>query len=154
MENSNGIFIDGKMKSEQKCEKLMEEYLMLDKNQVVPLHLTLHLLCCKKCRSEVHYLSLAEKIAAKELKADAGLKSPAIKEEASKPPISMTKWIVGGALMMIFLMFFGVTSKNATPELQVLFYIFFAAAVCAYCAVFIATNLDFFIKKIDRLNIA
>ncbi len=148
MENSNGIFIDGKMKSEQKCEKLMEEYLMLDKNQVVPMHLTLHLLCCKKCRSEVHYLSLAEKIAAKELKADA------VNEEAPKNPISMTKWIIGGALMMIFLMFFGVTSKNATPELQVLFYIFFAAAVCAYCAVFIATNLDFFIKKIDRLNIA
>ena len=154
MENSKEIFMTKNIQIESKCEKMMDEYLMLDKNQVVPLKLTLHLLSCQKCRSEVHYFSLAEKIAAKELKSDADLKAPAIKEEASKNPISMTKWIVGGIIMMIFLMFFGVESKNATQELQVLFYIFFAVAVCAYCSVFIATNLDFFIKKIDKCKLA
>ena len=152
MENSKEIGTTKNIKIERKCEKNMETYLLLDKNEVVPLSVTLHLLLCKSCRTEVHYLSLAERTAAKTLKEKLPECNATKKMEAPKNPISMTKWIVGGATLTIFLLFFGVTAKSATPELQLLFYIFFAAAICAYCAVFIATNLDFFIKKIDTLS--
>ena len=43
----------------------MEEFLKLDKNERIPLSLTLKLLCCKKCRNEVRLLTKAEKLASK-----------------------------------------------------------------------------------------
>lgn len=131
------------------CEKIMNSYLLLDKNEVIPPKISLHLLTCQKCRTEVHYLSLAEKIAAKPLKTKL-----LPEKQIKRKPISMTKWVLCGSIMMIFLMIFGITSKNADSELQVTFYIFFALAICVYCAVFIASNLDYFIKKIDTLHIA
>jgi len=150
--NMNNI----KIKKNELCEKMMDKYLSLDKNEVVPLRLTLHLLKCQKCRTEVHYLSLAEKIAAKPLKerfTAQGLKST-VKNviPQMKNPITMTKWVIGGIIMTLFLLIFGIASKNCAPELQLLFYIFFAFVVSSYCAVFIAKNLDYFIKKFNTMN--
>ena len=51
-----------------KCNKIIERYLMLDKHQMIPFDITLHLLFCKKCRLEVVKLVAAEKTAAATLK--------------------------------------------------------------------------------------
>ena len=45
----------------KQCEKVMNNFLELDKNQKIPLHITAHLLFCKECRSKVRVLTLAEK---------------------------------------------------------------------------------------------
>lgn len=145
-----------KSKNIKICEKMMDSYLALDKNEVVPFKLSLHLLSCQKCRTEVHYLAKAEKIVSKQLKEQSTI--PEVANPLSdilkdiKNPISMAKWIWGGIIMIIFLMIFGIACKNCAEELQVVFYIFFAMSICAYCAVFIASNLDYFIKKINMFD--
>ena len=44
------------------CEERMNEFLMLDKNERIPLRVTLHLLKCAKCRSEVRLMTMAERV--------------------------------------------------------------------------------------------
>ena len=51
----------------EKCNKIMDKFLELDKNQKLPFSVTWHLLCCKKCRSQVRLCSIAEKTVAKPL---------------------------------------------------------------------------------------
>lgn len=130
-----------------RCEKAMERYLSLDKNEVLPPSLTIHLLRCKKCRTEVHYLSLAEKVAAKGLKVP--LKIPGAE---SRKQVSLAKWVVCGAAMIFLLIAFGISGRAFNQKLQVAFYICFALSVCLYCSVFISTNLDYFVKKIEKMG--
>lgn len=125
----------------KKCENIMEEFMMLDKNERLPLKLTLHLLACKECRTQVRYLSLAEKYAAEHLKASV---------EFRIKPVSMSKWIVCGILMIAFMLMFGtISDKINNQSLTTTFYIVFGLIVTAYCAVFMGQNLDFFVKKIN-----
>ena len=44
----------------KKCEFYMDEFLKLDKNDRLPLSLTIHLLLCKECRTIVRNLTLAD----------------------------------------------------------------------------------------------
>lgn len=147
------------------CEHLMDDYLALDKNGRIPPHLTRHLLLCKQCRSQVRLLSRAEKIAAQPLAAhtplsDSGILrvmraiDPAWSEEKAQP-FSPRNWIFGGILMIVFMLafrLFRVTTENDTLSLA--FYLIFAVAVIAYCAIFVGTNLDFLVKKRDSLQTA
>ena len=50
-----------------KCEKAFDRYLSLDKNQAVPLRVSLHLLCCPVCRTAVRTLTRAERALARPL---------------------------------------------------------------------------------------
>lgn len=123
------------------CEKMMDKFLMLDKHERIPIDVTLHLLRCKKCRSQVRYLTKAEKIA-----------SSTLKTSASRiKPVSMKKWIVCGILMMILMMSYTFSAAKFVNETaNAFFYILFGFVVTAYCAIFIAANLDFFVKKIEK----
>ncbi len=128
------------MKTE-KCEKIMNDFMMLDKNERLPLGLTLHLLTCKTCRTQVRYLTLAEKYTGESLR-------PSV--EFKIKPVSMTKWIVCGIVMIVFMLVFGAFSgKINNPNLIMAFYLVFGLIVTAYCAVFMGQNLDFFVKKIS-----
>lgn len=131
---------DSKSKS-IRCEKMMDKFLMLDKHERIPIDVTLHLLRCKKCRSQVRYLTKAEKIA-----------SSTLKTSASRiKPVSMKKWIVCGILMMILMMSYTFSAAKFVNETaNAFFYILFGFVVTAYCAIFIAANLDFFVKKIEK----
>ncbi len=46
----------------EKCGNSMEQYLSLDKNERVPLKISMHLLSCKKCRAQIKMLKTAEKV--------------------------------------------------------------------------------------------
>ena len=43
------------------CEEIMNSYLLLDKDEKVPLKIFLHLFFCRKCRHQIKMLSYAEK---------------------------------------------------------------------------------------------
>ncbi len=136
---NNAVFSS---KNQSLCEHVMNEFLLLDKGEALPLKLSLHIIGCKKCRTEVRYLSLAEKVAAKKLKA----------APENIKPVTMTQWVVCGILMTLMLLFFGVFSQNRSPALQIGFYLVFAVVLCSYCALFVAKNLDYFLKKFDSTS--
>lgn len=147
------------------CDLMMDRFLMLDKHERIPLRVTLHLLGCKKCRSQVRYLAKAEKIAAEPLKISVPLtnsKIDAILKEANPAwpaknlkikPVSMKKWIFYGILMILLMTTYQLSAaKLGSETVNTFFYIIFGIVVTAYCAIFIAVNLDFFVKKISSTN--
>jgi hypothetical protein len=151
--------------SKEKCEEVMNTYLSLDKDERVPFTVTAHLLACKKCRTQVRMLTLAERIVAAPLKIQVPLNDMAITaimqkinpawdpETCSTNPVSLRKWVAGGAAMILFMLVFGfLTTSTCNESLLFAFYLVFAGVVTAYCALFIASNLDFFIKKMQTLN--
>jgi hypothetical protein len=150
--------------NKDRCEEVMERYLALDKDERIPFSITMHLLSCKKCRSQVRLMTIAEKTAAEPLKISVPLDDSTITEVIKvindkyqiKPvenPISIHNWILGGILMILLMTVFGVfTNNNTSRELVISFYLLFGAIITAYCAIFIASNMDFFIKKIHTLK--
>lgn len=148
-----------------KCDKMMDKFLMLDKQERIPLDVTFHLLKCKKCRTQVRYLSKAEKYASEPLKVSVPITDSKISAilKAANPrwstenfkikPVSMAKWIVCGILMLLFMTTYTFTAaKLGNEEANTFFYITFGIVITAYCAIFIASNLDFFIKKISSFT--
>ena len=45
-----------------KCKKYFDKYLSLDKNELVPFRVSLHLLFCAKCRTAVRSINAAERL--------------------------------------------------------------------------------------------
>jgi len=72
-------------------------------------------------------------------------------EEYQMQPISMKRWLVSGFVLIAGIFLFGVFSASATQsDLQVPIYLCFSLFICGYCAFFVGSNLDFFIKQIDK----
>lgn len=141
------------------CNEIMEQYLSLDKGERIPLELTLHLLSCKRCRSQVRLLRQAEKATVPNSCNQTALDDAAIlavmkkittKSDSQKNPISLSKWIIGGILMALLFVVFSVLAKPGSNHfLTVYTYIELAALITAYCALFVRSNMDFFVKKIN-----
>lgn len=141
------------------CNIIMEEYLALDKGERVPLGVTIHLLACKKCRAQVRLLRSAERSSVPDPCKQTALDDAAIlavmnkissKKNGEKNPISLSKWIVGGVAMVALFITFSVFERpGASRALTVYTYIELAALITAYCALFIRSNMDFFVKKIN-----
>lgn len=148
----------------ENCNATMSRFLELDKNQSLPLKVTLHLLVCRKCRTTVRLMTMAEKTCKDPLvlPADDSIQAitmlmqkidPDYQPETPVAPISMRRWIVCGIAMIFGMLFFVLSSKSIdNMALNVTFYCFFACAICAYCAIFVGSNMDFFVKKIETLN--
>lgn len=147
-----------------KCKITMDNFLELDKHQALPLKLTLHLLVCKKCRTKVRLMTLAERSCSRPLSVPATDSEqtitllmqkidPNYKPDTPVNHISMRRWIFSGLAMIAGMLFFMVYSKSLNNStLDIAFYCFFACAICAYCAIFVGSNMDFFVKKIETLN--
>lgn len=143
------------------CNDVMEEYLRLDKGERIPLGLTLHLLVCKNCRKQVRLLKQAEKSAIPNPCSQTALDDAAIlavmnkimtKSGSQKNPISLSKWIIGGILMILLFIVFSVFAKPGSNRFLTLStYIELAAIVTVYCVLFIRSNMDFFVKKINSI---
>lgn len=130
------------------CEKNMDVFLSLDKNERIPLGVTLHLLKCKKCRSQVHYLTLAERYASEPIRTN-GIKE--MLENLPVKPVSMTKWIFWGVVMILLMVNFVLfLNKIDQKTFAIIFNIIFGILVTAYCTLFVGTNIDFFVKKIGK----
>lgn len=145
-----------------KCISVMDTFLELDKHQVLPIKLSLHLLVCKKCRTQVRLMTLAERSCRQPLsipKDEQAITLLMQKIDPDYPPetplqhISMRRWIFSGLAMIAGMLFFLAYSKSLNYNaLNIIFYSFFACAVSAYCAIFVGSNMDFFVKKIETLN--
>lgn len=141
------------------CNAVMEEYLSLDKGERVPLKITLHLLSCKKCREQTRLLKTAERSSAPNPLKQTALNDASIlsvmnkiaaQSKGKKNPISLSKWIVGGVAMVALFIVFSVFAKpGSNHPLTVYTYVELAALITAYCALFIRSNMEMFVKKTD-----
>lgn len=141
------------------CNEVMNKYLSLDKGDRVPLDVTLHLITCRDCRRQVKIMKAAEKIAKAPLEIPVGMDDFSIEAvmakidpnyRYTKNPISIAKWIVGGIAMILLMLTFGLSDYcSANKTVMIAFYTLFAACVTAYCALFIGTNMDFFVKLLE-----
>ncbi|MGI5058382.1 hypothetical protein [Treponema pectinovorum] len=145
--------------SGKKCEKVMNSFFELDKGEHLKLLDSFHLLFCKDCRTKVRLLTKAESLALEPLKLSIfnskkdfmhSLKSASPQWFTNLKPVSMLSWVFSGLVMMLFFVLSGFfLSKTQNQTYLFWFYMIFAGFVTAYCAAFIAVNMDFFIKKID-----
>jgi len=145
-----------------KCNELMDIFFSLDKYERYPLKLTLHLLVCETCRTQIRLCTLAQKVIAEPLMRPADKQTVDVlmtkinevfPNHNETSPISLRRWIISGLAMILAMMLFTVVSpKSAGNHLQLAFYLVFGCVVSAYCALFIASNMDFFIKKIETIQ--
>ena len=145
----------------EKCEEIMNQYLMLDKGEAVPLKLSLHMLFCKNCRKSVKLLKIAEKASSAPIKletpySDESIRavmnkvSPGTYEKISKKPVSISAWIVSGLIMIVLLLLATVHAQNfQNRDLTLAYSILIAVCVTVYCSAFVIGNIDYFVKKIS-----
>ncbi|QTQ12324.1 hypothetical protein HRI96_09015 [Treponema parvum] len=147
--------------------KIMDDFLLLDKNERIPLHLTLRLLFCKKCRTEIRLMTMAEKLMQGPVKIQVPVTDESIEkvlkqidpvfsaENIEKSPISLSRWIAAGIVMTLLMICFGIMTRSDSYKMLVLpFYLLFAGMITVYCAFFVGCNMDFFVKKIETLRVA
>ena len=142
-----------------KCENTMNTFLALDKGEHIPLKVSLHLIFCAKCRTQVRLLTRAEHLAAYPLSRSASesdysvaavlKKIDEMKNTSIPNPITLRQWVVSGVLMILLMLSFGFSASDNSEELKIAFYLIFALIITVYCALFIGCNIDFFIKKIN-----
>lgn len=143
------------------CEEIMNSYLMLDKNEHVPLNICLHMLKCRKCRNQIRLLSLAEKYLAEPLNIQVPLTDttiekvlddipPKVYRKIISRPLSIAGWITGGIIMFLcFIIFMTFIPMMETRNLSLIYSLMIAVIVTAYCTLFVISNIDVFIKKIS-----
>ncbi len=141
----------------RKCDEVICDYLSLDYNARVPLNLSLHLLFCSECRKKIKDLTHACKVASMPLE----LKTPLDDESVSKImekilPLqkkSLKKtlgiWIVLGLVFILsLLVLLFLAGSSGSRSLSLYFSSFFASSVSVLCMVFVASNMELFIKMI------
>ncbi|MGL4987432.1 MAG: hypothetical protein ACRC5H_09905 [Treponemataceae bacterium] len=147
------------------CEKIMESFFLLDKNEHLPLLMTMHLLFCKKCRSQIRLFSLVEKnlsaplyIAvpiSKSITNSIMLKLNINQKSEKNHGVSLFNWVLGGILMIVAFLIFVILQKNKyflSDTFIAIFYVIFGCYLTAYCGLFVGSNLDFFVKKISLIH--
>ena len=54
--------------------------------------------------------------------------------------------------MLVALLTYGISTEGLSATIWVVpFYLFFAGTICVYCALFVGSNLDFFVKKFNTI---
>lgn len=151
------------------CDSAFDRYLELDKNERVPLQVTLHLFACPACRTAVRHMTRAERIMSAPLRSPApsagdpairaameriraaGLSYPEDADETGR--VSMTRWLV--ALFALAAGFAVVPSSSIGEWSRLVFgdayylpfYILCGVAVTVFGGLFVGSNIDFFVKK-------
>ncbi|HPS43071.1 MAG TPA: hypothetical protein PK542_01145 [Treponemataceae bacterium] len=157
------------------CDKAFARYLELDKNERVPLQVTLHLIGCPACRTGVRRLTRAEHSLARPLSARTGAMpaAPAAEDAAvraameriaasglsypdvrdSRGRVSMTRWVVAGCALVAGFAIMPASSMGEWSRLvfgdayYLPFSILCGVAVTVFGGLFIGSNIDFFVKK-------
>ena len=145
------------------CEDYMNQYLELDQNERIPLGLSWHLLTCRECRNQIMALAHAQKIAKEALRIPSPVNNaqitsvvrqidPAYTPKQQRMPFF--QWIIAGVVLVAILIYVTVfMGRNTAGSLSFFLYMGLALMLTGYCAVFVATNLDFFIKKIKTIKL-
>lgn len=153
------------------CEKAFDRYLALDKNERVPLGVTIHLICCPVCRTSVRILTRSEIALASSLveeRAGFTVEDPIVTAALSRiraagflwePPVSQDKhvslfrWItsglvLGGGFALFPFSSIGMWSQGVFgAAFSVPFYLLCGVAVTIWCGMFVGSNIDFFTRK-------
>lgn len=144
-----------------KCEKIMEKFYSLDKNEVIPFGVTLHLLTCKECRSKVRILTKAEKIITAKIHEKVNPDSAEItnivnnvisENKNSVKPVSFVSWIISGIILFGIFTFLSYYCRSQSSSMQFALSIFIGFIFTFYVFGFLSTNLDFFIKKAQKFD--
>ncbi|MBR1912508.1 MAG: hypothetical protein IJ828_09165 [Treponema sp.] len=144
------------------CDFYMDQYLSLDKGERLSASLTLHLLTCPKCRTEVRSLLKAEKLLKKPLDIPVPIESDTIttvmKEidpsyNLRECKVSFMQWIITGIFMILCVIALSIFPIPITEMVALLSYGMLALMIVGYCIAFIGSNLDFFIKKMETAKI-
>ena len=139
----------------KKCNKIIERYLQLDKNQRLPLSITLHILSCKSCKNKIRMMSLAEESIKEPISITVPITkiSPESYNKITKNPISMTNWIISGIITILLLCASVIfASKFNSSTLTFIYTLISGTAIITYCCAFVISNIDFFIKKISFIR--
>ena len=146
----------------EKCGNSMEQYLSLDKNERVPLKISMHLLSCKKCRAQIKMLKTAEKVCKHSIIiatpiTDSTIEnvmqkiSPEAYNTLSKKNNSLQKKIICSLIIpvMLFIPAIFTTSAMNSDLLSLFYALLLAIYIASYCCVFALGNVDLFVKKIS-----
>ena len=153
------------------CEKAFDGYLELDKFEHVPVEITMHLLLGPTCRTAVRKLTRAEKVLLKPFApsinrsrsidpivaaAIARIEDSGLAYIPSCSPeqrVSFQRWLICGAIMIAGFAFLPFSSMGQWSKAvfgtaySIPLFLLCGVAVTIYCMFFIATNIDFFVKK-------
>lgn len=150
------------MRNLEICDKYMEEYIELERNQRLPFKMTWHLLTCKDCRSKVRMLSQADKTCKQSTSKQTDIYNATIEnilkqlnlplEQTDIKPFSMAPWIIGGWAIIGAIIFFVLGRWNESTSLGIYAYITMAFILILYIGFFILSHLDFFVKKFDTIE--
>ena len=144
-----------------KCDAFTERFLALDKNEHIDATMKIHALMCRDCRDFIRLYAKAEKLCAEPLQAVLPQNDPTLaliikkiapttsqKEEEGVELISLKRWIISGFILVFAVFLFGVFSTiDGSSKLHMLLFLCFALFISCYCAFFIGSNLNFFIKR-------
>lgn len=146
----------------EKCENNMEQYLSLDKNERVPFKISMHLISCKKCRTQIKMLKTAEKVCKHSIIIATPINdstienimqkvSPETYKTLSQKNSSLHKWIIGSLIIpvMMFIPAIFTTSAMNIDLLSLFYALLLAIYIASYCCVFALGNVDLFVKKIS-----
>lgn len=145
------------------CEQTMDRFLELDKDENLGIRTSLHLITCKKCRTVVRLCSIAQRSSARPLHIQETMSNnvtsiiqkanPSIEllKDSRAKPITMKRWLFSGIGILICFVIFAFGSPEGTPKaLELIIYLVFSLILCLYTSFFIGSNLDFFVKMIDK----
>ena len=129
----------------KKCNKIIERYLQLDKNQRLPLSITLHILSCKSCKNKIRMMSLAEESIKEPISIEVPITDNSIEQimqkispesynKITKNPISMTNWIISGIITILLLCASVIfASKFNSSTLTFIYTLISGTAIITYC---------------------
>ena len=144
-----------------KCDAFTERFLALDKNERMDAAMKIHALMCRDCHDFIRLYAKAEKLCAEPSQAVLPQDDPTLaliikkiaptasqKEEEGVELISLKRWIISGFILVFAVFLFGVFSTiDGSSKLHMLLFLCFALFISCYCAFFIGSNLNFFIKR-------
>ena len=150
-----------------KCNKIMEEYLHVERYERLPLHIIFHILHCKKCRDSIRKMTIAthfnsNKIMKKASKTNSLYIKTMQQIVASKnrKPIKklnfsfliFSLWgVIGSAMLAIFLIVpstkIGISFMQTFGSHFTLQFLFTVVSFLTICTIiFIANNLKLLVK--------
>ena len=138
----------------------MEKFYQVDKNHILPVQISAHLMICSECRKKVRLLTKAEKLISSDLKQTVDADSEevtrivnnAMKQQKDFIKVSFRSWGVSAAILLFFYVFLSIVSQDTDPMIQFAVNTFTGISLSCFIMSFIASNLDIFIKKTDKFK--
>lgn len=148
--------------NQKQCDKAMDVFFSLDKSERFPLWLTLHVLLCEECRTKVRLLTIAERTLQNDAISRLTISTATLEEiearlditETEIKNISTKNWIVGGVFVIATILLSAIFTSSLVSDAMMLMaiYLTMGCFVALYCGLFVAGNIDFFIKQNEKIR--